>query len=164
MGAYRLYGRFCVTDRLICLGVLSRTFLLGKCCLQNSCQWDKIEQKWRTGFHHCWRQKTARISLSSRITSGSTSLGPFEGNFHSEVVTRLDKGVMSGHQRQAEEEKNSTKAILSTASVPTYLDELHYDRLSFNIKDTQKKDDVGLGHKLSLAAAVDIALWRTGRH
>lgn len=49
-------------------------------------------------------------------------------------------------------------------SVPTFLDESHYETLSFNIKDTQKKDDVRLGHKLSLAAAVDIALWRTGRH
>lgn len=56
------------------------------------------------------------------------------------------------------------KTIVSTASVSTYLDESHYETLSFNIKDTQKKDDVRLGHKLSLTAAVDVALWRTGRH
>lgn len=56
------------------------------------------------------------------------------------------------------------KTIVSTASVSTYLDESHYETLSFNIKDTQKKDDVRLGHKLSLTAAVDVALWRRGRH
>lgn len=31
-------------------------------------------------------------------------------------------------------------------------------------KDTQQKDDVRLGHKLSLAAAMDVTLWRKERH
>lgn len=68
---------------------------------------------------------------------------------------------MSGHQRQ---DKKKKKQVPAKIILSTFSDELHYETLCFNVKDTEKKDDVRLGHKLSLTAAVDITLWGTRRH